>query len=190
MKYTFSDLDERIIKTRIALSNAIFEILKLNNNVKVLDVCKKANITPMTYYHHFNNKQHLLEFAIKQQLENKLPIPIKLKPQNLRQLIAYLIQIYAKFVRENYEIIISSVRRIYDQSFNHSYLQILLALNYQFVYREIKRIYANISDQIIIIWTTILSYGLIFLFIRNIKYIKNYQYETVWNSMKLLWNKI
>ncbi len=190
MKYSFNDIDERIIKTRIALSDAIFEILKRNNIIKVLDICKQANITPMTYYHHFNNKNHLLEFAIKKQLENKLPIPLKLKPQNLRQLVAYLLKMQITFVKDNYSVIVASLSRINNHKFNNSYLAILLDLHQRFVVQEIKDIYPDISQLISNTWSTMLTYGFLLFFIRNINLIKIYQFPYIWNSLKLFWNKI
>ena len=190
MKYSFNDIDERIIKTRIALSDAIFEILKKNNIIKVLDVCKQANITPMTYYHHFNNKHHLLEFAIKKQLENQLPIPLKLRPQNMRQLVAYLLKMNIAFVKDNYDVIVASLNKLNNHNFNSSYLAILLNMHQHLIAQEIKNIYPDINTLTINTWSTILTYGLLLFFIHNIKFIKHYQFVNMWNSLKLFWNKI
>ena len=103
MKYSFEDLDERIIKTRIALIGAIFNLIKEEKKIKVLDICHEADITPMTYYHHFSNKQQLLQFAIEDQLVGILPIPVKLKPINLKHLIYYLVCSFNEFIQKNRE---------------------------------------------------------------------------------------
>ncbi|MCQ3915381.1 MAG: hypothetical protein MJ195_01180 [Mycoplasmoidaceae bacterium] len=125
MKYSFYDLDERIIKTRLALSGALFEMIKQKKHIKVLDVCKNACITPMTYYHHFNNKTQLLDYSIKKQLENILPIPIKLKPINIKHLVIYLIKSFNLFVQNNQKLIYSSIHECEENGFHNSYLYYL-----------------------------------------------------------------
>lgn len=189
MKYTYNDLDERIVKTRLALSGAIFAIMKKQKNVKVLDICKEAKITPMTYYHHFDNKTHLLKFAIKEQLVNKLPIPKKLKPQNMRQLVAYLIHIFSEFVSNNYEIIIKSVQTINDKGLNHSYIKTLIGTIKCLVANEIRLL--KLVDEILInIWSTMITYGLLSAIIDRALNNKDYQFATLWNSYKNLANEL
>lgn len=143
MKYTYKDLDQRIVNTRVTLSDAIFEIIKRCKKVKVLDICKEANITAMTYYHHFHNKQQLLEYAIKKQLNGILPIPVKLKPINLKHLIYYLIFAFNKFVRENRQLIYSALKQSNENKYLGSYIDLINQIIKKYVIQEIKLLVKN-----------------------------------------------
>ena len=54
--------DLRIIKTKKALYDALLYLIKRNNfeNIKVFDICNKANINRSTFYDHFSDKYELL----------------------------------------------------------------------------------------------------------------------------------
>lgn len=188
MKYTFNDLDERIVKTRLALYKAIFEIIKANTTVKVLDICKEANITPMTYYHHFNNKNQLLVFAIKNQFENKMPIPAKLKPTNIRQLIAYLIRTYSEFVLQNSQLLSSSYNKILTKGFDNSYIQILLNTSKEWIFNELNLLNQNYDVMTKNIIANFITYGLINTLIRRTVCRQNCKFVNIWSCIKLLLN--
>ena len=55
-------LDLRIVKTKKSLYEALLLLLKDNSfeNIRVLDVCNKANINRSTFYDHFSDKYELL----------------------------------------------------------------------------------------------------------------------------------
>lgn len=67
-------LDLRIIKTRQALMKACFELLQKKvyrkTNIKVNEICHKAKINLVTFYHYFNNKNDLIALLIKEKLIN------------------------------------------------------------------------------------------------------------------------
>lgn len=188
MRYTYQDLDERIIKTRIALSGAIFETMRKNETVKVTDICKEADVTRMTYYHHFGNKCQLLRFAIRTQFENKLPIPLKLKPQNIRQLIAHIIKIYSDFVIQNNDLIIISCNKIMNKKYQDSYIDILINLSKEWITHEIALLPQKYDVMSINILSDFIMYGIIFTLIdRNIKK-QSYKFLHIWDTIKLLLN--
>lgn len=185
MKYTFEDLDERIIKTRTALTTAIFEIIKMNPKVKVLEICKKAGITPMTYYHHFHNKNQLLEFAVKNQLQNILPIPQKLKPANIRQLIAYLLKSFINFFDVHRNVINTSTSNLLN-GHKSAYIYVLLKYMCLFIKREIEILVSNSNKIFASAWTYLITYGLFFMMFQTNSLAKHNQFSFFWNSFKEL----
>ncbi len=176
-------LDLRIVKTRQVLITTLFDILKkqINNKpIKVLDICKKANISAITFYKHFDNKNNLLEYSIKEQLNNHFPIPIKLKPHNLKQLIYYLINFFEKFCQENNELIINCSKIKSD--IQMSYFNILLKIIEYNVFQELKNIYSNKNFIELNMWTETVVAGLFYLFIKRTTAHKIMRSETVFNS--------
>ncbi|MCQ3908939.1 MAG: TetR/AcrR family transcriptional regulator [Mycoplasmoidaceae bacterium] len=137
MKYTFEDLDERIIKTKIALTEAILNLIRQEKKIKVLDICEVADITPMTYYHHFDNKEQLLKYVIKDQLTGILPIPSKLKPINLKHLIYYLVCSFNGFIQKNRETMCSMIKQT-------TYASYIFDIIRQLVKKEIQNL--NLGD--------------------------------------------
>lgn len=135
MKYTYEDLDERIIKTRLALTGAILNLIKNQKKTKVLDICHEADITPMTYYHHFDNRQQLLEYAIKSQLSCILPIPKKLKPISIKHLFYYLLTTLNQFVNQNREVILSSIK---NKTKGNSYFDLSFKIINELVKDEVR----------------------------------------------------
>ena len=107
-------LDLRIIKTRQALMKACFELLQRKvyskTNIKVNEICRKARVNLVTFYHHFNNKNDLIELLIKEKLINRLPIPKKFKPKSLANLINYFIRIIIDFAYEFFDIFTNSLK--------------------------------------------------------------------------------
>lgn len=151
----FYDLDERIIKTRIALSGALFEMIKENKNIKVLDVCRKANITPMTYYHHFHNRTQLIDYAIRMQLQNILPIPKKWKPINVKHLVFYLIKHLSYFMLSNQRLIYSSLVESNQSKYNKSYIYYLEKIVNELVKEELKLLIHN-NNTLVELWNNII----------------------------------
>lgn len=183
MKYKYEDLDERIIKTRFALSGAIFELMKTPQKVKVLDICKQADVTPMTYYHHFGNKDQLLEWAVREQLKNKLPIPIKLKPINLKQLIGYLIKTMSEFVADNQQIINNSLNKMNTDGIKHSYINVLLTVTRFYIHQEIKLLINN-DPMTLNVLSDVITYSVILLIIKRMNSQQDYRFLSIWNSLK------
>lgn len=109
-------LDLRIIKTKQALMKACFELLqkKVHSkiNIKVNEICHKAKINLVTFYHHFSNKNELIELLIKEKLINRLPIPKKFKPKTLANLINYFIKVIIDFTYEFFDIFTNSLKLV------------------------------------------------------------------------------
>lgn len=160
-------LDLRIVKTRRLLIDAFFDILKNKLDqkpIKVLDICNKANISSITFYKHFKNKECLLNYSINDQLANKLPIPLKLKPKNFRQLIYYLLEFFEKFYID-YENLIKCCKTNQNRM-QRIYFDVLLKTIEWYAFNELKIILNeyNISELNII--TKVLIGGLFNFFIK------------------------
>lgn len=58
--------DLRIVRTRKLLSTALFDLLESTpyEKISVMDICKKAMVHRATFYNHFEDKEHLLEYTI------------------------------------------------------------------------------------------------------------------------------
>ncbi len=58
--------DLRIVRTRKLLSRALFELLETTpyEKISVLDICERAMVHRATFYNHFEDKEHLLEYTI------------------------------------------------------------------------------------------------------------------------------
>lgn len=68
--------DLRIIRTRKMLCKSLFELLETTpyEKISVIDICEHAMVHRATFYNHFEDKEHLLEYAIdeiKEELFNK-----------------------------------------------------------------------------------------------------------------------
>ena len=185
------NLDLRIVKTRRLLVDALFELLKnqtYNSSLKVLDICKKANVTYMTFYSHFNNKVKLLEYAIKDQIQNSLPIPIKLKPHNLKQLINYLINFLSNFCYQN-KILITNCYTIGNKyGFANNYLDLFFKIFQNYTFLELRFIYKNETNIALNMWTQMLTGALFNLFITRCVNNKIIENNIVFNYTSKMFN--
>ena len=66
MGYQTTKQDLRVIKTHKYLFEALFSLMKEKpfDAITVTDICKKAMIHRTTFYHHFEDKYHLLRCAL------------------------------------------------------------------------------------------------------------------------------
>ncbi len=60
--------DLRIIRTRKLLSNTLLDLMQEESieKISVIDLCNKAMINRATFYAHFEDKYHLLNFALEE----------------------------------------------------------------------------------------------------------------------------
>ena len=98
-------MDARIIRTRRDLSNALIQLLETTDydEIKVIDICKKAMISKVTFYNNFKNKSELLNHILLE-FEEKIKNDIeKLAPafQNQKDMILGIVRIAYKNVLKN-----------------------------------------------------------------------------------------
>lgn len=95
-------IDSRIIKTKEALYNALIELLKETSfeNIKVSDICVKANIHRSTFYIHYKDKSELLiEFFNK--IENNIFIKVNANKNNIHNLFIKYFEIILNQIENN-----------------------------------------------------------------------------------------
>jgi len=104
MSGNFKKEDLRIIKTRRALTSAMFNLLRHQNfnKMTVNDICEEALISRAAFYTHFNDKYHLLNYCLDNLIE---------KGTEKMQTSAYeQLEIHGnKFISENSRIITNLV---------------------------------------------------------------------------------
>ena len=98
-------MDARIIRTRRDLSNALIQLLETTDydKIKVIDICKKAMISKVTFYNNFKNKSELLNHILLE-FEEKIKNDIeKVAPafQNQKDMILGIVRIAYKNVLKN-----------------------------------------------------------------------------------------
>ncbi len=188
MKYSYTDLDERIIKTKLALTGAILYLIKNEKKIKVLDICQKADITPMTYYHHFGNKNELLKYTIINQLSGILPIPRKLKPINLKHLVFYLVAAFNKFVVNNHELIYAAIKQAKENVYYGSYIDLITKTINFFIRDEVKQLLKQ-DDLQINFCSMVISGSLKEIFKQIVISGRNVNSNVIWSLIKSLFTK-
>lgn len=98
-------MDARIIRTRRDLSSALIQLLETTDydEIKVIDICKKAMISKVTFYNNFKNKSELLNHILSE-FEEKIKNDIeKVAPafQNQKDMILGIVRIAYKNVLKN-----------------------------------------------------------------------------------------
>lgn len=60
--------DLRIVRTRKHLSTTIIAMMETDSldKISVIDICKTANVNRATFYAHFEDKYHLLSYALEE----------------------------------------------------------------------------------------------------------------------------
>lgn len=120
--------DKRTINTYKTLKNALFSELedKSFEEIKIVDLCERANIHRTTFYSHFNDKYELLEYAIKdlqQDFESNIKnVKIHL---DIKGYYYNLISIFLDHLYSNKEIYISILKKNNDSIMINSIYSII-----------------------------------------------------------------
>ena len=128
-------MDARIIRTRRDLSNALIQLLETTDydEIKVIDICKKAMISKVTFYNNFKNKSELLNHILLE-FEEKIKNDIeKVAPafQNQKDMILGIVRIAYKNVLKN-KVIFGKILS------NHQTSSVIIELR-NFICQEIKK---------------------------------------------------
>lgn len=64
--------DLRIVRTRTLLSNTLLDMMEESSieKISVIDLCNRAMVNRATFYAHFEDKYHLLNFALEELKDN------------------------------------------------------------------------------------------------------------------------
>ena len=98
--------DLRIVRTRTLLCKSFFELLEKMpyDKISVIDICNNAMVHRATFYNHFDDKEHLLEYAIDEVKENLFNATIENEKFNTpKEMYMSLISKTIDFILENKE---------------------------------------------------------------------------------------
>ncbi|AGN17070.1 TetR/AcrR family transcriptional regulator [Methanobrevibacter sp. AbM4] len=102
-------IDEALVK---ALGNLLID--NSIENIKVIDICKEANIPRSTFYYHFNDKYELLEYMVKSLTSNIANEVINNNPSNIREYYSNLEKIITHYIYDNKELYSSIILKNED----------------------------------------------------------------------------
>lgn len=116
--------DLRVRRTYKLLSQALLSLLleKSFEEIFVTDICDRAMIHRTTFYKHFEDKYHLLDFCVKEMISNFEDDEYgHLKTDNMKDYYMGLIRKSLVYMSENRELLLTGILR----SGNHSALPML-----------------------------------------------------------------
>ncbi len=96
--------DLRVVRTRALLCKSFFELLEKMpyEKISVIDICNNAMVHRATFYNHFDDKEHLLEYAIDEVKEELFNATIdKEKYSCVKEMYMSLIAKVIDFIEEH-----------------------------------------------------------------------------------------
>ena len=89
--------DLRVVKTKSAIENAFIELVEMKGyeNVKIIDIARKANVNRNTIYLHYETKEGIIESIILRAYQDqveKLQVQTYMKMRNNRRNITSLFE--------------------------------------------------------------------------------------------------
>lgn len=139
--------DLRFKKTNNLFFDATKTHLAKKAIIKILNVCRTANRSIITFYQHFSSKIDLINATIKNQLKLVLPIPNKLKPKTFRQLVYYLVDKLTVFFNLNNRLFYSNYEFINSKVKNNSYFHLFFTVITSIVRMELLTLNMQIDKQ-------------------------------------------
>ena len=178
--------DLRIKKTNELFFDATKIHLIKKTIIKVLSICKTANRSSITFYHHFSSKIDLINATIKDQLKLVLPIPNKLKPKSFRQLVYYLVDRLTIFFNSNNKLFCSNYEFINSKIKNNSYFKLFFIIIKCLVCNEMSNLNIQLDKQTYEVLSVFILGGLCCVLL--VKIIINKQIansNNIWETIKL-----
>ena len=139
--------DLRFKKTNNLFFDATKTHLAKKAIIKILNVCRTANRSSITFYQHFSSKIDLINATIKNQLKLVLPIPNKLKPKTFRQFVYYLVDKLTIFFNLNNKLFYSNYEFINSKVKNNSYFRLFFTVITSIVRMELLTLNMQIDKQ-------------------------------------------
>lgn len=105
--------DLRVVRTRKLLSNTLLDLMQEESieKISVIDLCNKAMINRATFYAHFEDKYHLLNFALEELKDTIYESFTKTKKfSNPYDAIKSLLAMGADFVFDNRNYIVKMLK--------------------------------------------------------------------------------
>ncbi len=106
--------DLRVVRTRKLLSNTLIEMMEVQSieKISVIDLCDKAMVNRATFYAHFEDKYHLLAFALEE-LKDELYAQFTKVTGRMRtpkEAVRSLLQMAVDFFFSNHKHILNIIR--------------------------------------------------------------------------------
>ncbi|MDD5960644.1 TetR/AcrR family transcriptional regulator C-terminal domain-containing protein [Methanobrevibacter wolinii] len=111
------DNSKEKIDINLILANSLANLLleKPFEKIKVIDICKNANIPRSTFYYHFNDKYELLEFTINSLSDKLSKQVINDSSNDFLQYIDNFIKVFVEYLNENKNLYISLINKNKDE---------------------------------------------------------------------------
>lgn len=178
--------DLRFKKTNESFFAATKTQLTQKTIVKILDICKTANRSSITFYHHFSSRTDLISATIKDQLKLMFPIPKNLKPKTFRQLIYYLVDKLSMFFNTNAKLFGSRYKFINSKIKNSSYFKLFFIAIEYFVCNEISNLNYHIDSETLVTLSIFIIGGLCSVLFKKIVVNKQIiNSKNIWETIKL-----
>lgn len=97
-------LDLRIRRTHKLLSDALISLLKEKgfDDIRISDICDEAMVHRTTFYKHFEDKYHLLDFLLRQLIQDFEEKSLQCTPaHNSKQYYSNLFRLLLEHISEN-----------------------------------------------------------------------------------------
>lgn len=98
MEELYFKKDQRIVRTQKAIISAFYELLTTRNiaDISVKEICDKADVNRGTFYTHFEDKYHLLDYCIYELMKD-VDVAIT-KANNNKNIIDYYEEVFEHVV--------------------------------------------------------------------------------------------
>lgn len=98
MEELYFKKDQRIVRTQKAIITAFYELLATKNiaDISVKEICDKADVNRGTFYTHFEDKYHLLDYCIYELMKD-VDVAIT-KANNDKNIIDYYEEVFEHVV--------------------------------------------------------------------------------------------
>ena len=145
-------VDLRVIKTKQNLYEGLLLLLKDNSfeNIRVLDICNKANINRSTFYDHFSDKYELLN-SLFNDIQNDFNNNI-VKIEKFNNIKDYYLEVVKRLLNHfnsNIEVY-SSIIKNNNHSISFDMLKEIISKDFEGSIDKFRNVYDDIPDKIII----------------------------------------
>ena len=145
-------VDLRIIKTKTSLYEALLLLLKDNSfeNIKVSDICNKANVNRSTFYDHFTDKYDILNSLLNDiQNEFKNNIVNVNNYSNIKEYYLELVRLLLNHINTNIDVY-SSIIKNNSNSISFDMLIDIISKDFNNVLEKYGSLYNDIPKKIVI----------------------------------------
>lgn len=150
--------DMRIVRTRKHLSSTIIQMMQTMpiDKISVIDICKEAIVNRATFYAHFEDKYHLLSFALEE-LKDEIFASINenFTADNTKDTILEIAYATFKFVKDHK----STIIKLLDHNRNEKVISTIKDSLARTVRRQLQKYHTTFPDNVPIALTSVAYAG-------------------------------